>query len=120
MPIRDVSEGFVESSVVEKRAAGMIFRSPCRVATLNRLTGSLYEALQGYAGPFDCCEKILQEDNVYRFIRATAKTIPLVKKQMKDAEDHLLSMTCDHLMRSRNRVRRYQKTSFFVRGEGCK
>jgi hypothetical protein len=44
----------------------------------------MYEALQGYAGSFDCCDEVLQEacdameeDNVDPFIRATAKTIPI-------------------------------------------
>jgi hypothetical protein len=64
----------------------------------------MYEALQGYAGPFDCCEEILQEacdameeDNVDGFIHVTAKTIPIVKKHMKDAEDQILSMTRDQI-----------------------
>jgi hypothetical protein len=39
----------------------------------------------------------MEEDNVNGFIRVTAKTIPIVKKHMKDAEDHLLTMTQDQI-----------------------
>jgi hypothetical protein len=64
----------------------------------------MYEALQEYAGPFDCCQELLQEacdameeDDVKLFTRVIAKTFPVVKKYMKDAEDHLLSMTRDQI-----------------------
>jgi hypothetical protein len=56
----------------------------------------MYDALEFYAGPFNCCEKGLQEacnamedDDVDRFKDAREELITLVTKRMADARDHL-------------------------------
>jgi hypothetical protein len=58
----------------------------------------MYEALEFYAGPFDCCEEALQdacgaveEDNVDRFQRVREEIITIVTKRMANAKDNLFS-----------------------------
>jgi hypothetical protein len=56
----------------------------------------MYEALEFYAGPFDCCEDLLQEacaamedDDVHRFKHAREEIITVVTEHMTNAIDHL-------------------------------
>ena len=56
----------------------------------------MYDALEFYAGPFDCCEDSLQEacdameeDDVDRFKRARAEIITMVTERMSNATNHL-------------------------------
>jgi len=56
----------------------------------------MYEALEFYAGPFDCCEDVLQEacaamedDDVHRFKHAREEIITMVTEHMTNARDHL-------------------------------
>ena len=56
----------------------------------------MYEALEFYAGPFDCCEEGLQdaceameEDDIDRFKCAREEIITIVTDRMTNARDHL-------------------------------
>jgi hypothetical protein len=56
----------------------------------------MYEALELYAGPFDCCEDSLQEacdameeDDVDRFKRVREEIITMVTERMSNARNHL-------------------------------
>ena len=58
----------------------------------------MYEALQCYAGPFDCCEEALhvaceamEEDDVDRFKRVREEIITLVTERMANTRNNLFS-----------------------------